>query len=242
MSLKLYKLTDQQGYTRRGQEGETKWGKGFTLTKKPCDHPELCGPDVIHAYTNPNLAFLLNPNHAGLKNPQLWEAEGEVVVKDWGKVGCFSLKTVKKLDTPDWIKDYPQRVQVWFAVLCAEAALQYFEDRYPADDRPREAIKAAKEYLTTKTVSAARAARAAADAAYAAADAAYAAHAAHAARAAAYAAHAAAYAAHAAADAADAAYAAYAADAAYAAYAAREVDFGALADKAVELTEVASCH
>ena len=98
----LYKLTDREGYTRRGKSGETKWRKGFTLTKNPCDNPHLCGPDVIHAYTNPNLAFLLNPHHANLINPQLWEADGEAVVKDWGKVGCFALTSVKKLKTPHW--------------------------------------------------------------------------------------------------------------------------------------------
>jgi hypothetical protein len=107
----------------------------------------------------------------------------------------------------------------------AERVLYIYENKYPSDDRPRKAIKAARSgsadaaYAAARAAADAYAAADAADAAYAAAraaadaaDAAYAA-----ARAAAYAARAAAYAAYAAyADAAYAAYAARAADAAYA--------------------------
>jgi hypothetical protein len=65
---------------------------------------------------------------------------------------------------------------VAFAILCAEAVLQHFEKDYPADDRPRKAIEAAKEYLKNPTVHAtAYAAHATAYAAYAADVAAYAA-------------------------------------------------------------------
>ena len=163
--MKLFKLTSSKGYTRWGESGETKWKKGFTLTIPSCNNPQLCSSDIIHAYTNANLAYLLNPNHANLKDPQLWEAEGEVVVKDWGKVGCFSLTTNKKLPTPAWVKDCPQDVQIWFAVLCAEVVLNHFEDKYPKDDRPRKAIELAKEFLKTKTDAARAAVYAAADAA-----------------------------------------------------------------------------
>ena len=123
---------------------------------------------------------------------------------------------------------------VELAIFAAEQVIDIYEKKYSNDDRPRNAIEAAKKYLAAVQVGdndaaahaahavahAAHAADAAAYAAYAAAYAAYAAaHAAHAADAAAYAADAAAYAADAAAHAADAA--AHAADAAaYAAYAA----------------------
>jgi hypothetical protein len=117
---------------------------------------------------------------------------------------------------------------VALAIYAAEQVIKIYEDKYPNDSRPRDAIKAAKAYLKTPnkktadaTARAADAAYAAADAAYAAARAAYATDAADAARAA-YAAARAAYATDAAdaARAARAAYAAYAADAARAAYAA----------------------
>ncbi len=145
--MMLFKLTDQNGYTRRGESGETQWKEGFTLTVPSCDNPKLCSSDVIHAYTNPNLAFILNPNHANIKDPQLWEAEGEIVVRDWEKVGCFSLTTTRQQDTPAWTKNCPQKVQGWFAILCAEAILKIFEYELPKDDRPHKAIAMVKEYL-----------------------------------------------------------------------------------------------
>jgi len=104
---------------------------------------------------------------------------------------------------------HPQKVN--FAICAAEQVLELFEKEYPADDRPRKAIQAAKDFLAGKIT--ADAASAAANAANAAANAAYAA--ANAASAAAYAAYAAAYAASAANAAAYAANAA--ANAAYAA-------------------------
>jgi len=105
--------------------------------------------------------------------------------------------------------------KVRFAVFAAEKVIHIYEEKYPNDKRPMEAIDAAKKWIEKTVSSAYPYAAAAADAAYAAAAAADAAYAD-----AAYAAYAAAadaaYAAYAAAAAADAAYA----DAAYAAYAA----------------------
>ncbi len=120
--MKLFKLTDKEGYTRRGQEGETKWEEGFTLRLNPCENPRLCTSDVIHFYTNPNLAFLLNPAHANIENPQLWEIEGDPVVENWDKGGTFSLTTVKKLPKPEWTKRKTRLVQIAFAKLCSTAA------------------------------------------------------------------------------------------------------------------------
>jgi hypothetical protein len=204
----LYKLTDFKGNT----QNDTHWDVGVSHSHKKCDKPKLCSRDVFHAYTNLNLAFLMNPNGADIKDPLVWECEGKVVVKDYGKVGCFKLTITKKLRTPKWVldADTAHYVQVAFAILCAESVLKIYEDKYPKDDRPHKAIEAAKEYLQHPSK----------DAAYAAADAA----------------HAAAYAAaYAAADAADAAHAAAhaAADAAHAA--AYDIDFGSLADEAVRM-------
>ena len=60
-----------------------------------------------------------------------------------------------------------------FAIDCAESALPIFEAKYPNDQRPRQAIQAAKDYMAGKISRwALRAAAAYAAAAYAAADAA----------------------------------------------------------------------
>jgi hypothetical protein len=116
-----------------------------------------------------------------------------------------------RLEWANWficrIFDKKQKVQ--YAVYAAKQVIKIFEEKYPNDDRPRKAIKAAEKYIKCMNEENRKAAYAAAAAAYAAADAADDADAAYAAAAAAYAA----------ADAADAdAYAAYAADAADVAY------------------------
>ena len=158
----LYKLTDQQGNT----QGPTHWDVGTTHKHKKCTNPQLCSKDVFHAYTNINLAYLLNPNHGNIDNPVLWECTGNVVVKDYGKVGCFSLTITKRLHTPEWVKsDKANLVKVAFAILCAEAVIKIYEDKYPNDDRPRKAIEAAKNYLKIPSTYAAYAAAHAANAA-----------------------------------------------------------------------------
>jgi hypothetical protein len=236
--MKLYKLTDKNQKTFGGME----WGEGVTHSLSAIENPQLCTPDVIHAYTNINLAFLLNPIHADYYKPLVWEAEGEIIVKDFGKVGVFSLTTKRMLTPPKWIDtENEKRVRILFAILCAESVLNIFEEKYPTDKRPQKAIKEAKKYLfETSNDAAARAtdaATCAADAATCAARDAYAATCAAAHAAACAAAHAAACAARAAAHAA--ACAAHAAT--HAACAAHAVgifiDFGFLADKAVEGVE-----
>jgi hypothetical protein len=205
----LYKLTNQQNETR----GPTVWGRGVTHSVDPCKNPKLCTKNVIHAYTNQNLALILNPFHVNILDPRLWLAEGDIAEKDWGKVGCFKLTTIEELSIPGWHSNEDRRktVAVQFAVLCAEAVIEIYEKRCPSDDRPRNAIEAAKEYLKAHAADAAYAADAAAQAA---ADAA----------------------AYAAAYAADAAAQAAADAAAYAAHAAK-IEFAALADLAVKMEE-----
>ncbi len=64
---------------------------------------------------------------------------------------------------------------VKFAVFCAELVLPVWVEKYPTDDRPAKALKAAKVWIKNPTEQNAAAADTAADAAYAAAAAAYAA-------------------------------------------------------------------
>src|SRR3972149_3249413 len=256
--MKLFKLTDQQGYTQKELFGETKWREGFTLSLPPVEDPQLCTAQVIHAYKNLNLGLLLNPAQANIQNPLIWECEGNVCIEDWGKVGVFSLTTIQKVEPPKWFLSNTEkkRVAVKFAVACAKAVLPIFEDKFPKDLRPRKAIEAAKKYLRNKNAyTAADATYTAANAAYAAADAyatnatnaaaTYAANTAYAAANAAAAATtyaaaattdaaaaAAAYAAYAAAYAAADAYAANAANAATTAANYKNINFGKLADNA----------
>ncbi|MCK4828809.1 hypothetical protein KA005_74480 [bacterium] len=128
---------------------------------------------------------------------------------------CIKSKDPRKLEWASWViaKKLSEIDKVRYAVFAAQQVIDIYEKIYPEDNRPREAIKAAKKYIQKSSQkNAVYAADAADGAAYAALCRAHAAlcpaHAAHAAYAAAHAAHAAYAAAYAAAG------AAYAADAA----------------------------
>jgi hypothetical protein len=109
--ITLYKLTDGDGQTRGG----TQWGPG--VSHSGTGEGELCGPGWIHAYEHPLVAVLMNPIHAKFKNPRLWEAEGEVVLRDSQlKCGCKTLTTVREIPLPSITTE----MRVRFAILCAK--------------------------------------------------------------------------------------------------------------------------
>ena len=112
----LYKLTTQDGRTRVGYPNETRWGENVEHEATGPEGRALCSDSWIHAYTDPLLAVFLNPIHADISKPVLWEAEGVVGKSDGLKVGCRKLKTVRKIDLPAVTTE--QRVK--FAILCAK--------------------------------------------------------------------------------------------------------------------------
>ena len=115
----LYKLTQQDNTTSGDMDngGTTLiWGNNISHTATG-PGTKLGSPDVIHAYTHPLLAVLLNPIHADYQNPKLWRCEGEVVADDHGlKVGVKTLTTIEEIPLP--IVTLEQRVK--FAILCAK--------------------------------------------------------------------------------------------------------------------------
>jgi hypothetical protein len=116
----LYKLTNQQCKTHGGYL----YGKiGSVHTKPKQDHDyALCSSDVFHAYSNPNLAFLMNPIHAEITNPRLWLVLGNVVVDNSLKVGSSYQLVVRELATPDWVgSSCDLGIRVRFARLCVAA-------------------------------------------------------------------------------------------------------------------------
>jgi len=188
-----YKLTDQDGCTRKGQTNECLWGENVTHAATG-DGTALCSSDLIHVYEHPLIAAFMNPVHADFKNPLLWECEisGESSKEGQLKSGFKVVTTIRRIDLP--VISLEQRIRI--SIYCA---LRQYSD--PAF------VKWANGWLDGTDRSAARAAWAA-QAAWAAAEAAWAA------QAAAWAAQAAARAAQAAAEAAWAAWAATAARAA----------------------------
>ena len=105
--MKLYKLTDQNNKTY----GCCEWGKN--VTHKARGNGGLCTDGIIHAYVDPLIAILMNPIHAKIDDPVVWEAEGEIVESDGLKVGCKELTTTKVIPTPSFTTE--QRVA--FAIL-----------------------------------------------------------------------------------------------------------------------------
>ena len=113
--MKLYKLTDKNGYTRAGYYNACLWGEG--ISHSGIGKGSLCSEAYIHAYTHPLLAILLNPIHGVYVNPRMWEAEGEIAKSEFClKVGCVTLTTVKEIPAP--IFTPLQRVH--FSVLCGK--------------------------------------------------------------------------------------------------------------------------
>ena len=109
--IKLYKLTDRDGQTFGG----TQWGPG--VSHSGTGKGELCGPGWIHAYEHPLVAVLMNPIHANFKNPRLWEAEGEVGLRDGQlKCGCKTLTTIREIPLPE----ITMEMRVRFTILCAK--------------------------------------------------------------------------------------------------------------------------
>jgi hypothetical protein len=166
-----YKLTTQAMTTH----GDCQWEIGVKKTAAK-GKMKLCKNTVLHYYDSPLLAVLLNPIHADIVNPRLFELEtSKVFVTDQLKFGCKSQTLVKEIPLPEITTN--QKIAV--AIICA---LEVYQEKSFAEW--------ANNWLSGKD----RTARAAAYAADAAARAA-AADAADAARAAAHAADAAAYAA-----------------------------------------------
>jgi hypothetical protein len=160
--IKLYKLTDSCGKTWGG----TQWGPG--VSHSGTGEGELCGPGWIHAYEHPLVAVLMNPIHANFKNPRLWEAEGEVGLRDGQiKCGCKTLTTVREIPLPSITTE----MRVRFAILCAKEVCAYpawiaWADRWLSGEDRSEAAAAKAEWAAWAAQAAAGWAAGAASAAY----------------------------------------------------------------------------
>lgn len=107
----IYKLTDQLLQTHHGFQ----WAIGETCTAS--GEGNLCGPGFLHGYTHPLLAVILNPVHAGIREPRLFLGHGVIARTDRGlKVGCTKMTLDKEIPIPAITPD--QRIR--FAILCAK--------------------------------------------------------------------------------------------------------------------------
>jgi hypothetical protein len=107
-----YKLTTQSLTTFAGFQ----WQKNKKVVTDGIGN--LCGSGWLHYYDSPELAILLNPIHADIKNPILWKVKAEGTHKlDFGlKGGCTEMTLIKQIPLPKI--STTQRVR--FAILCAQ--------------------------------------------------------------------------------------------------------------------------
>jgi len=110
----FYKLTDQEGYTRRGETNETKWGREVTHTASG-QGKFLCSAGLIHFYQHPLIAALRNCQDAQIKDPVLWRCSvaGNVLLAPL-KGGAKTVTTICKIKLPVFTK----KQRVAFAILC----------------------------------------------------------------------------------------------------------------------------
>jgi hypothetical protein len=117
---RLIKLTDADGYTRRGMYRETLWLPVGTVPPK-LDGMHLCGSGVYHAYTSLEQAALMDPAHARLLPAgKAWWADGEVVVYDGTRVGCHLLVLAEPAELPELTTE----VRVRTAICLVQAVLE----------------------------------------------------------------------------------------------------------------------
>jgi hypothetical protein len=158
--MKVYKLTDQKMQTRDGFQYR------LNRVRVAPGVGELCTAGWLHGYSDPLLAVLLNPVHADVQNPRLFEAEASGATQDdcGLKLGVQRLTLRKEIPLP--VVTTSQRIR--FAILCALGIPQSPEfvrwaTRWlSGEDRSPEAAAAAAEAArVAEARAAARAARAA---------------------------------------------------------------------------------
>jgi len=78
---------------------------------------ELCTEGWLHCYRNKDMAVLINPAHADIKNPRLFVGEGKGKVKNDGylKSGFSEMRLTKEIKLPEWTLTQ----KIAFAILCA---------------------------------------------------------------------------------------------------------------------------
>ena len=163
---KLYKLTNQEGYSGLGLYSVlTHWAEGTKHSISPelrDKNASLCSKHFIHVYENPLVAVFMNPAHINFKNPILWEATGWVSKREGHlKCGCFSLTTHRKITLPVITLEQRVRAAIYCSLeVCKNKQYKQWADKWlSGENRTRNVV-----YITSAAAAAAYA-DAAADAA-----------------------------------------------------------------------------
>ena len=166
-----YKLTDKDGYTRKGKENECLWGENITHTATG-KGSHLCSRDLIHVYRNPLIASFMNPSHADFKNPLLWECEAKGDCNHDGqlKSGFKTVTTIRRIDLPVITLEKRIRISIYCALkqYSAPSFVKWANAWLDGSDRSARAAAAAEAEARAAAARAAWAAEAEAWAARAA--------------------------------------------------------------------------
>lgn len=169
-----YKLLTQDMKTRKGKYNEMDWSD-VGEWHVAAGEGGLCTAGMIHDYDDPWIAVVLNPAHAAIHDPIMYETERDGPTETDGlKCGCKRLRLARRVDIPD----VPRVQRVAFAILAAmqvcheDVWLTWARAWLSGEDR---SSTSARHAALAVAFAAARAADAAAHAADAAARAAFAA-------------------------------------------------------------------
>jgi hypothetical protein len=160
-----YKLTDKDGYTRKGEKNECLWDENITHTATG-KGSKLCSDDLVHVYRHPLIASFMNPIHGNFSNPLLWacEANGDCAHEGQLKSGFKTVTTIRRIDLP--VITLEQRIRI--SIYCA--LKQYSEPSFvkwanawlDGSDHSEAAAWAAEAARAARAAAAAAAAEAAA--------------------------------------------------------------------------------
>lgn len=94
--MKYYKLLNQD----LTSYNHTEWEIGVPVTVT-VEGNKMCSNQVLHCYNHPLLAVILNPIHANLSNPKLFEISVDKIVNNDGlKFASKSQTLLKKISLP----------------------------------------------------------------------------------------------------------------------------------------------
>ena len=160
--MKYYKLLTQEMTSHKN----TKWKLNVPITIEK-EGVEMCTDSVLHCYNHPLLAVILNPIHANIKNPLLFEISVDKIVNTDGlKFASKSQTLLKKIDLPEISTE--QKVEFGIRVVklvCKDESWNAWADKWLDNtDRSKESAYTAA-LAATSAARAANAARAVARAA-----------------------------------------------------------------------------
>ncbi len=166
-----YKLLTQDMKTRKGKYNEMDWSD-VGEWHVAAGEGGLCTAGMIHDYDDPWIAVVLNPAHAAIHDPVMYETERDGPTETDGlKCGCKRLRLVRRVDIPD----VPRVQRVAFGILAAmqvchdDVWLTWARAWLSGEDRSSTAARYAAEAAARYAAFAAAAEAAARYAAFAAA-------------------------------------------------------------------------